>query len=82
MRQRQRSDDGALFASKPWCNKFTNIYSPLARADESFIKANGKHKASHKGGNVSCHTHIYQHYKLYIQKCKKKHTNQSLGSPS
>ena len=43
----------------------------LARSDESFIKAHGKHKTFHKRGNSSCHTHIHQHYKLYIQNCKK-----------
>jgi len=64
--------DGALFASELSYDESTdNVYSMLARADESFVKAHGKRKAFHKGGNSSCRTHIHQHYKLYIQKCEK-----------
>ena len=63
---------GAPFASELSYNKFQdNTDSTLARSDESFIKAHGKCKAFHKGGNLSCCTHICQHYKLYAQKCEK-----------
>ena len=47
------------------------MHTQLVRADESFIKAQGKHKAFHKGGNSSCCTHIRQHYQLYVQKCEE-----------
>ena len=45
--------------------------STRARADASFIKAHGKRKAFHKGGNSSCRTHIRQHYELYVRKCEE-----------
>lgn len=68
----QRLVGGALFASELSYNEFTdNRYSTVARADESYIKAHGKRKAFHKGGNSSCRTHIRQHYELYVEKCEK-----------
>lgn len=63
---------GALFASESSYNKSPdNEYSMLARADKSYIKAYGKRKAFHKGGNSSCRTHIRQHYGLYVEKCEE-----------
>jgi hypothetical protein len=35
------------------------------------VKAYGKRKAFHKGGNSSCRAHIHQHYELYKQKCEE-----------
>jgi hypothetical protein len=35
------------------------------------VKAYGKRKAFHKGGNSSCRAHIRQHYELYKQKCEE-----------
>jgi hypothetical protein len=70
---KRRSVGGALFASElPHIKSLNNGYSTLARANESFIKANGKRKAFLKGGNSSCRTHIRQHYELYVQKCEKE----------
>ena len=63
---------GALFASElSYIESTDNEYSMLARADESYIKAHGKCKAFHKGGNSSCRMHIRQHYELYVEKCEK-----------
>lgn len=39
--------------------------------DENFLKINGKCKAFHKGGNLSCRLHLRQHYDIYKEKCKK-----------
>ena len=41
------------------------------RNNEVFLKENGKRKAFHKGGNLSCHFHIRQHYDIYKEKCEK-----------
>jgi hypothetical protein len=63
---------GALFASELSHNESPdNAYLTLVRADDSFIKSQGKRKAFHKGGNSSCRTHIRQHYQLYAQKCEE-----------
>ena len=35
------------------------------------MKLNGKRKALLKGGNLSCHFHIRQHFALYKEKCDK-----------
>ena len=68
----QRLAGGALFASESSYNESPdNEYSTLARANKSYIKAHGKHKAFHKGGNSSCCTHIHQYYELYVEKCKE-----------
>jgi hypothetical protein len=68
----RRLAGGALCASELSYNESPdNEYSMLARADESYIKAHGKRKAFHKGGNSSCRTHIRQHYELYVEKCEK-----------
>jgi hypothetical protein len=68
----QRLVGGALFASELSYNESPdNAYSTLVRADESFIKSQGKRKAFHKGGNSSCRAHIRQHYQLYNQKCEE-----------
>ncbi len=48
------------------------MYLLYVRASESFIKANGKCKAFHVGGNSSCRAHIRQHYDLYETRCKEK----------
>ncbi|EDR01052.1 uncharacterized protein LACBIDRAFT_312616 [Laccaria bicolor S238N-H82] len=47
-----------------WCT--------VCKGDEAFVKAHGKCKAFHKGGNSSCRAHIRQHFDLYKQKCEKE----------
>jgi hypothetical protein len=46
-------------------------YLLFARDDEHFVKVHGKWRAFHKGGNLSCRTHIRQHYKTYKKKCEE-----------
>lgn len=36
-----------------------------------FIKANGKRKAFHKGGNSSNRFHLRQHFKVYKERCEE-----------
>jgi hypothetical protein len=43
----------------------------LSRADNLFIKLQGKRKAFHKGSNSSCRLHIHQHYAIYKERCEK-----------
>lgn len=47
-------------------------YLLYVRASEPFIKAHGKRKAFHKGGNSSCRAHLRQHYELYKTRCAEK----------
>jgi hypothetical protein len=50
----------------------SRVLTIYVRANESFIKANGKRKAFHKGGNSSCRAHLRQHYELYKTRCTEK----------
>jgi len=47
-----------------WCT--------ICKGDDTFVKANGKRKAFHKGGNSSCRAHIRQHYTVYKQRCEDR----------
>jgi hypothetical protein len=47
------------------------MHLPWIRGDESFIRAHGKRKAFHVGGNSSCRMHLRQHYQLYKSKCEE-----------
>ena len=71
---RQTPADGVTHASELRTNVLEMreyITYFLSRDDEAFVKAHGKRKAFHKGGNSSCRLHIHQHYDLYKEKCLK-----------
>lgn len=62
-------DSGALYASKSLLVYYNDMSLTKSRESPKFLATHGKRKAFHLGSNLSCQSHICQHYELYKVRC-------------